>query len=195
MKIVFIFFFLFICCCTASAQTAFDSLLERAHLKFEVPENYTVVEPQFNRQMNWEASYRHPEKKFEIRIALRPMDVALAEYEHNMKTKEEGDIFIDPNKWYESTLQATILNISGGELPDYAVFGSEAVKQEFNADWGATVMVPTGEEFSFGYTYCLLVTIHKNNIGDAYVFYMLDDPEMVGQELDAVFHLLYFTEE
>lgn len=173
-------------------QSQFDSLLLRSHLQFTLPENYTAILPQNNRQMNWEAAFRHPELKFEIRIAVRPMDTAIANYEENMKTKEAGDVFIHPNKWYESVLQATILNISGGQLPEYAVFDEKDVKDEFNADWGATVMVPAGDEFAFGYAYCLLVTIHKHNTGDAYVFYMFDDPDLIGEELEEVFHLLHF---
>jgi hypothetical protein len=171
---------------------AAQEMLDRAQLEFTVPEHLQPSEPVENRQMNWELAYRHPEKKFEVRYAIRPLDTQVAAYEEFQRTKKEGDIMIDPNNWYSSLFDVTILNISGGQLPEATEFGTEAVKREFNADWGATVLTETGGEFGQGYRYALVVGIHNDNAADVYLFYMGDDKEVIIEQMDLVFHAMKF---
>jgi hypothetical protein len=84
------------------------------------------------------------------------------------------------------------MNISGGQLPEYSTFNPEAVQKEFGADYGATVMVEVGEEFGQDYVYCLLVFIHKKGIGDAYIFYLADEPQLIPELMKPLFHSLKF---
>ena len=115
--------------------------------------------PVKNRQMNWELAYRHPSKKFEVRYAIRPMDNHLKEYKKAEATKNPGDINIHPNKWFKSTFEATVLNISGGQLPEYGIFDKNAVKSEFNADWGATITVNVIKEYGHAFKLQKLIYI------------------------------------
>lgn len=169
-----------------------QELLDRAQLTFTVPEQLQATEPIENRQMNWELAYKHPEQKFEVRYAIRPLDTQIAAYEEFQKNKKEGDIMIDPNNWYSSVFDATILNISGGKLPQASEFDPDAVREEFNADWGATVLTETGEEFGQGYQYALVVTLHKDNAADVYIFFMGDDKEVIIEQMNEIFHALKF---
>ena len=121
--------------------------------------------------MNYEKAFKHPEKKFEVRYAIRMMK------ENNMP---------------EAILKMTTLNISGGKLPQHTIFPTEAVKKEFNADWGATVNTLVGEEFGQDYKYCLLVYIHKNGFGDAYTFYLADDTDLLQEEMLPIFRNFKF---
>jgi hypothetical protein len=171
---------------------AAQEMLDRAQLTLVVPEHLQSSEPIGNRQMNWEFAYKHPEKKFEVRYAIRPLDTQVAAYEEFQRNKKEGEIMIDPNNWYSSVFDATILNISGGQLPEATEFGTNAVKREFNADWGATVLTETGDEFGQGYRYALVVSLHKDNVADVYVFYMGDDKEVIIEQMDLIFHALKF---
>ena len=170
----------------------FVELLDRAKMKFTEPNGYKRNDPIENEQMNYELAYKHSNKRFEVRYAIRPMDNLLKEYNAREKNKNKGDINIHPNKWYKNVFEATILNISGGQLPEYSIFDKEAVKKEFNADWGATVGVTVGKEFGQDYKYCLVVFIHKDNLGDAYVFYLYDDKDLIGEEMMPIFHSLKF---
>ena len=170
----------------------FKKLLKRAKMSFTPPDGYSETAPIKNKQMNWELAYKHPEKKFEVRYAIRPMDVLLKEHKEKEAHKKEMEINIHPNNWYRSVFEMTVLNISGGLLPDYNAFPSKAVKKEFNADWGATAYLPVGEEFGQGYKYCLFIFIHKDDLGDGYVFFMGDDSETILQEAKSVFHCLKF---
>jgi hypothetical protein len=116
-------------------EITFEDLLEWNKMEFIVPEGLIETLPLENMQMNYEKAYKHPTKRFEVRYAIRNHDTG----------------------FYKQIFEMTVLNISGGQLPEYSQFGTEAVKEEFNADAGATVMVEVGSEFGQDYKYCLFV--------------------------------------
>jgi len=148
------FIILFIAVCfTVSARliylpSTFTSLLTRAQMSFDKPagsEETLIIK---NSQMNYEYAVKFPGHNFEVRYALRPLDSLMKQFEA-MK-KDPGVISnISPNKFYPMSFQAILLNISGGRLGKGTIkmFPPEAVKKEFNADWGATCMVPLAKGF------------------------------------------------
>lgn len=170
----------------------YRKLLERAEMEFIMPVGLEETKPIENRQMNYEYALKVPGKKLEVRYAVRPMDKFLKSYEDFEKNKKEGDIMIHPNKLYTSLMQATLMNISGGQLPEIDAFDPDAVKEEFNADWGATAFVPLEKEFGQDYQYCLMVALHKDNKGDAYYFYMSDTQEGFTELMSSAFHSMRF---
>jgi hypothetical protein len=170
----------------------FTDLLERANMTFQKPAELEETKIIENRQMNYEYAIKYPKKKFEVRYAIRPLDNLIREYEEKEKNKNPGDINIHPNQLYSSLLQVTTLNISGGQLPEIIEFEKEAVKQEFNADWGATTFVEVGKEFGQDYKYCMIVAIHKDNVADAYYFYLSDTKDGFDELMMPPFHSLKF---
>ena len=190
-----IFFLIFSSFTSDQLPRHFADLLNRAKMIFVAPEGMTETKCIKNKQMNYEFALKYPDKNFEVRYTIRPMDSALAQYERSQK---KGDLMIHPNKWSATSFQATLLNIGlggteSGKLPDISYFDSTAVKNEFNADWGATAFVNLGEEFGGDkYKYCLAVIIHKDNIGDGYFFYLGDDNNKIGELMKSSFHSLRF---
>jgi hypothetical protein len=170
----------------------FTDLLIRAGLTFQQVQGLEEIKTIQNRQMNYEYAIKYPNKKFEVRYAIRPLDNILNDYREKEKNKNKGDININPNKLYSSLFQATILNISGGKLPEITTFEKDAVKEEFNADWGATTFVELGREFGQDYKYCMIVAIHKDNLGDAYIFYLSDSKVGFNELVDPAFYSLRF---
>lgn len=170
----------------------FRELLTRSELIFTQPENFTAVEIIDQNKMQYEYALKHNIKNFEVRYAIRPLDELIKTYEKKEKNKKEGDINIHPNKLYETLLQSTTMNISGGYLPEIVVFDSLAVRQEFNADWGATTYVEVGNAFGANYKYCITVAIHKNNVADAYFFFLSDNTENFDDVMLSAFHSLKF---
>lgn len=170
----------------------FTDLLERANLTFQKPEGLLECKTIENGQMNYEYAVKHPEKNFEVRYAIRPLDNSIREFEESEKNKQKGDVNIHPNNLYSSLFQLTILNISGGKLPKITVFNKEAVKEEFNADWGATTFVEVGKEFGQDYKYCMIVAIHKDNFADAYFFFLSDSRDGFDDLMSNAFHSLKF---
>ena len=170
----------------------FNELLTRGDLIFIQPENFTSVEIVDQNNMQYEYALKHNSKNFEVRYAIRPLDELIKTYDKKEKNKKEGDINIHPNTLYKTLLQSTTMNISGGYLPEMVVFDSLAVRQEFNADWGATTYVEVGNAFGANYKYCITVAIHKNNVADAYLFFLSDNTENFDDIMLTAFHSLKF---
>lgn len=154
-------------------KITFETLLNTNEMVFVAPKDYIEVETIKNTQMNYEKAYKHPTEKFEVRYAIR---------NHNYD-------------WHKQIFEMTALNISGGNLPEYTNFDTGAVKSEFNADAGCTVMVQVIEDFGQEYKYCLLVYIHKKGVGDGYVFYMAEDNNIIPDLMDPIFTALTFAEK
>ena len=171
----------------------FEEKLLQAKMRFEMPKGFqeTAIIP--NKQMNYEYAIKHNEKNFEVRFALRPLDGLLKSYDEKESNKKPGDINISPNKFYTGALLATAMNISGGKMPKISPFPKEAVKTEFNADWGAITMVEVGKEFGQEYKTCMIVAIHKDNAADAYYFYLANDRQTLEELMQPVFHCLKFN--
>lgn len=170
----------------------FEQCIVRANMTFKAPEGYIEVSPIENEQMNWDKGFKHPSMRFEVRYKVWPLDSLLFDFYESEKHKKPGDININPNKWHKTVFEVTLLNISGGILPEYTEFDSLAVAQEFNADWGATATVEVGEEFGQKYQYCLFVMIHKDDLGNGYIFYLADEKETISEEMFPIFHALTF---
>ena len=158
---------------TAVIEITFEDLLEWNKMEFTPPEGLIEIQPIENMQMNYEKAYMHPTERFEVRYAIRNHELG----------------------FYKQIFEMTALNISGGELPEYTPFGTEAVKKEFNADAGATVMVQVGSQFGQDYKYCLLVYIFKQGLGDGYIFYMADDNKVIEDLMGSIFHTLMFSQD
>lgn len=148
----------------------FEQLLDSAGMVFTAPNGYIETKPVHNMQMNYEKAYKHPRKKMEVRYAIR-----LHQYQ-----------------FFEQMFMVTVLNISGGQLPEHTSFNPDAAREEFGADGGATVFVSLGEEFGMGYKYCLFVYIYKAGVGDAYLFFMANDKDVIlDNMMDGFYSLKY----
>ncbi len=152
----------------------FTDLLSRADMMFEAPKDLVPTPVVFNHAMSYEYALKYPDKNFEIRYAVRPADNLWKEYYAAEKNKKKGDINISPDSMYTAAFQSIIANASNGEYPKITEFQKAAVKAEFNADWGGTAFLHPRKEFGQDYKYCMVVAIHKNKAGDAYIFYLSD---------------------
>jgi hypothetical protein len=173
--------------------TNFKEALQRAHMTFDMPEGYTKTKIIPNEQQDYILALKSPDKKVEVRYAILPLDSMLARYKRPRKT---GETMLNPNNLHQTMLTVTMLNISMGALqgdpPDPSVFDSSSVKNEFNADWGATVAVPAGKQFGQDYKYVLMFTIHKDDLADASVFYLAKDNTDIQKHFMDSFHSLRF---
>jgi len=171
----------------------FSDILIKANMTFEMPKGLietTVIE---NQQMNYEFAIKYPDKKFEVRYAIRPLGSMIEDYKMKIKNQKPGDSFADPNKMYPASLQAIAYNISGGKLAKSAEFDKTSVKEEFNADWGSTTFVEVNNTFSQGYKYCMMVAIHKDDCADAYIFFMTDNKDQIMELALPAFYALKFN--
>lgn len=179
---------------TEKTTSTFQEKLLKAKMNFEMPKDFKEVPIISNMQMNYDFAIKHVEKDFEVRFALRPLDDMLKTYLEKEKNKQAGEINMSPNKLYQGSFVAIAFNISGGKmLKGSSAFPPEAIKAEFNADWGAMTMVEAGKEFGQDYKYCVMVAIHKNDVADAYYFYLANDQQTIKEQMQPVFHSLKFN--
>jgi hypothetical protein len=179
-------------CSEQELPLQFMQLLSRSKMIFTGPDQYKRIDSIQNNKMNWDLAYINPNEKLEIRYTIQPMDNKLKEYKEHLSKQDSGENIIHPNKYYLSAFKATLLNISDGAAPEYSIFSPSAIKSEFNADWGATALVNVGKGFEMGYKYCYIVFIHKDNLSDAYIFFLADDVKLINREMSKYIHNLKF---
>jgi hypothetical protein len=173
--------------------SAFQEKLLRAKMTFVMPKGFQETEIIPNKQMNYDYAMKNVDRNFEVRLAIRPLDELLKSYSEKENNKKPGENQISPNNFYQGVFIATLMNISGGQKPNGGPFPKEAVKSEFNADWGASSMLEVGKEFGQEYKYCVVVAIHKDDVADAYYFYLANDKETIQELMPSIFHCLKFN--
>jgi hypothetical protein len=95
----------------------------------------------------------------------------------------------------EPMFLTTVLNVARREADILAsnAFSPDAVKNEFNADWGATAMLIPKKEFAGKFDRCVVVFIWKKRAG-AFVFYLFNSgaQQEVLREMNGIFYALRF---
>ncbi len=164
-------------------------------MTFMPPPGYIEVPVVKNSQMHYEYAIKDTSRNFEIRYAINPLDSVFIQFNAMQKNQESGGtvMMIGPNKLYYGAFVSTMGNISNGTRHQIRVFPTDAVKNEFNADWGASGFCEVAGDFGKGYKYCSAVAIHKDSLADAYYFYLGNNPsDFVPDRLIPIFHALKF---
>jgi hypothetical protein len=125
----------------------------------------------------------------EIRYKIQPIDTASKTFEEKLKAILDANnpviykayLTNIANKVADKTSPLNIKEIEPANLKDV-----------FNADWGATVMVDPCLRYGGGFKHCYIVAIHKNNVGDAYYIYMLQGKQFLESILKKTLGTLKF---
>lgn len=179
-----------------SQNKKFEDLLQKGSLNFKMPDNFDTISAVSNPDMNYELALKSKTKDLEIRYSIRPLKERIEQFEQKQKdTSVKMFAGAHPNKIYPTVLLTVIMNTSGNhqQIPGSKSFPPEAVKKEFNADWGATTVYPLKSTFGKGYNNCMLVTLHRNDQADVYIFYLFNNKEDLAIALPA-FHALKFNQ-
>ena len=184
------FFYIYLCLSIfasfAIAQdSTFHNKLNRYSLSFKMPTGFKKVPVKENRDVVYDYAVRNETGTFEIRYRVLPIDTSTAVL---------NETRVNPNRIFSSMLVAMMLNISGGKMGNHGFFDSSAVKEEFNANSGATGFVEVNSAFGEGYSFCMINVIHRDDIADAYIFYLFNDKSEVVKTLNRedVFHAFKF---
>lgn len=165
--------------------TEFKSLIEKCDLTFNKPTNCSEVKTIKNPDQYYSYALKHNVFDLEIRYCIRPYDSLKAQ------------LFEKMPQIVKSMFITTVMNMTHGKKSGFNEFPEQAVQKEFGADWGATTAVELDCEFGKGYKYAMLTTIHKNGIGDAYIFYLTNDLKQISEEIKDFsnnwFHTLKFN--
>jgi hypothetical protein len=156
-----------------------------------IPPEFEESSVKENGDMDYDYAIKYPDKDFELRYAIRP--IRYKNYANDTIRREIESQRGFRNSAYGTVLQTIILNITGGIDYKIQVFDKDAVKKEFNADWGATSFVDLHSDFGKGFKYCMIVTIHKNDVADAYYFYLSNSKDKFSENMEPLFHTLQFN--
>jgi hypothetical protein len=171
----------FICFSFSSNNTPkeFEQLLKRSQLELVIPDLFFPIKCIPNNDVSYDYALRYPGKFFEIRYSVHPLDSAILEFELK---KNSNSKLSNPDSTWESGFRACLFNIASEtpismELPSIRYFDAEDDLKLFNADAGATALVKTGPSFGEDFKFCVAVVLHKQNIADAYIYYLFADKE------------------
>lgn len=168
----------------------FKSLLDDCGMNIEIPNGFIESKVVDNDDMGYEYALKYPDKDFEVRYSIRP--IRYKNYVNDTVKNEMEDQRQFRNSQYGIILQTVILNITGGVDYDVQVYDKDAVKKEFNADWGATTFVELNSDFGKGFKYCMIVAIHKDDVADSYYFYLSNSKDNFMDNVEPLFHSLRF---
>jgi hypothetical protein len=170
----------------------FTNRLARAQIVFTQPDKYASTPIRKNTQMHYEYALKHADRNFEVRYAVIPLDSVIIQFDSLKKDKNQG-VFLEPNKLYTGAFFAIMSNISNRiRQSKIDAYPSDAARNEFNADWATFGLCEVDGEFGKGYKYCMAVAIHKDNLGDAYYFYLTDDKSDFQNLLPPIFYAMKF---
>lgn len=174
----------------AQLPKAFQKQLDESGLKFEMPAGYKVVPIKENGDLQYSFAIANADNSMEVRYSIFPMKPLLEQYK---KSKENAnETMIDPNKLYIGINMSNGLNMTGGNEPEIGSFPTQAVKKEFNADWGGSSFFAFNCEFGKGWKFGQAVYLHKIDQADVIVTFMSNDKEKHSDLMDAAFHSLTF---
>ena len=167
---------------SANEQEKFNQLIEDNNMIFNMPKDFTPTPVVDNEDVSYQFAIKHKKKKLQVRYSVWPVE---EDYYKNSDLSRSKFLF------YTFTM-AVVENIVGGESYREAVFHSLGVRNEFNADAGASYAAEAKSEFSKGYKYVIIIAIHKNNVADAYTIFLCDDFNDIIGEFNAAFHSMKF---
>jgi hypothetical protein len=156
----------------------FSNCLIKPICNFQFPPDFTSTPIIQNGDVVYDFAIKSKTSSLEIRYRIWPVD---------KKQK-------NPNALFEPMLITMGLNISNGKVMKPHPYPTESVKKEFGADAGSTGLTITDSNFGKGYKQCMISVIHKDDVADAYVFYLYNtqDEIMGAVTTEKVYHALKF---
>ncbi len=166
-------------------DTTFTELLDENNLVYTMPVGFEPIEVKKNYNVFYQYAITNTNSNFEIRIFIK-----------SFKEMDDTANF-NPNDFSYNFLTSISLNASGNVLPNIPqidLFPKEAVKLDFNADWGATTAFAPNTDFGKGFHFCALNCIRLDNVCEVYVFYMFDDAPNQEALMKKGFHVMKFKD-
>lgn len=125
----------------------------------------------------YQLALRSRKEKLEIRYAIQPIDTI-------------QQFYFPPN----ANFMRTITHLASNEEEHVIAVHSMAsndLEEIFNADWGKEALFTPKDIFSER-NHCKMLMLHKDGVGDVFVFFLFDLPN---EDLDTRYYALQFLEE
>ena len=160
-----------------SAKIKFDKVLAEGRMTFNMPGGAIAVPVLKNMQMHYEYAITYPNKAIEIRYSVAPysnLRNALIKYQKAGDTTEVFDKKLDQMSKVNVLVIAQNVGGTGHDTTiRFRSYPAEALKKDFNANWGGAAFINVkNTSFATDYKFCMMVFLHKDNAGDAYIMYL-----------------------
>ncbi len=108
-------------------------------------------------------------EELEIFYMVRPLARMRIDYEdpHNAAP--------DPNHLFPLLFQSLVGLLSGGNYSPSREYPPAQAREKFRADWAAAAVFDLAPDFPSDHSQALLIALHKNQRGDAYMLFLFDD--------------------
>jgi hypothetical protein len=162
-----------------STHIKFNAELAKAGMSFTMPDDAVEIPIVKNRQMHYELAVTIPGKAIEVRYAIAPYSTFRNAMKKGQKDGDTTEVFNKKINDMAKVITYTIATNVGGGMRDSTIRGQmfppEAVKREFGADHGGTILIPVkNNSFGTDYKFCMMIAIHKDFAGDGYIMYLGD---------------------
>ena len=159
---------------------------------FNKPDDYEAVEPKENPYVNYQYALRNATKGRELRyVSTSDSEGRNAKFAAWRDGKDRNkEVLSDPNSWHVADFLAMEMNIAAEVFQPNIHLPPEIV-EEFGADEATMNVVRPKSKFGEGFTDCLILQIHKRNVGSAVIFSLTTGSETPYDSLEAL-HALRF---
>lgn len=167
----------------------FREQLEQAGMAFKLPPGFIWVAPKANDRVAYHGAVATPAPRLEIRFHIV-----------SLKRPPLPEGFtpitaVDMNALHDMHLLALIHNVADHLVSGPNPLPAEAVQAEFGADRGSVSRLGLAPStFSDGFSECMLLALHREDIADAYIFFMFDSFEQVAELIQNNFYTLTFAQ-
>lgn len=171
----------------------FKTKLANCGMKLNIPTGYIESKIVENHDMGYDYAIKNPDGDFELRYAVRP--ITQTTYANDTEKKMMEDHITFRNTSYKVILMTIVINVAGGgPVTKLGEYNESAVKKEYNAEWGGNIIAEPKSDFGKGFKTCMIVTIHKKDKADAYLFFMFNTKEKFMEYAVPLFHSLQFED-
>ena len=162
-------------------------------MRFTQPEGFAPVAVVPDQIWAYHHAVLSPSHNLEIRYRIDSLARLAAELAQLQRGMTES-VSVDINAMHRTNAAATLFNLSGGRDRSFNPFPADAVRAEFDADWGAIAdfMLPRGSS-NGEYRVGLMIVLHKDDCADAYILGLLREPGVEFDLLQQNFYSLRFS--
>lgn len=175
-------------CSTTDLPAEFREQIEQAGMAFDPQPGLMRVAPKPNDRVAYHCAVARHAPNLEIRFHI----VSL-----KRPPPPEGFTPIaitDMNAWHDMHLRALIHNVADRIVSGPNPLPPDAVYAEFGADRGTVSRLALAQcAFSDGFNECLLLALHREDVADAYVFFMFERFEEAAETIQSDFYTLTFA--
>ncbi|ABZ92682.1 Hypothetical lipoprotein [Leptospira biflexa serovar Patoc strain 'Patoc 1 (Ames)'] len=201
MKKVIVFIFLVISCKSSDQiylnqnKENFTSLLNSNSMEIQnlIPKQYEMVSVKKDGPFPYNYALKNQSNGVEIRYFIKSYKEKWEHYQEFIKNNPNAVLVKPSDEGYVQDFILNLMNLAGenpkiqsNPLPE------KVLANTFNANWGSNSLFEFDPKLKFNYKYCNLIVLHKNEMADAYIYFLGNDYRLVLEQSSEHFENVRF---